>query len=223
MKLIEYHNINGKLELLSGLHIGTSMESIVVGDLDNPTVKQGNIPYIPGSSLKGKLRNIMEITLDKIDKKGGIHVFDPETCLNPPCPVCSIFGSVFSGNAIMPYPSRLIVRDCLIDMDHPFNKELYENTKGLPFSEEKSEIIVNRISQSGSQSGIRKIECVPAGTVFNIELVFKEFEGDKDLKFLNLIIKTLKLLEKDYLGGNGTRGYGRVKIDSLYVGKKKVI
>lgn len=54
-KLTGKYIVTADIELVTGLHIGTSKEEVEVGGLDNPVVKDpfGN-PYIPGSSLKGK-------------------------------------------------------------------------------------------------------------------------------------------------------------------------
>lgn len=57
-KLVEIYKISGQIKLETGLHIGGDEGVIEIGGNDNPIVRDistGN-PYIPGSSLKGKMR-----------------------------------------------------------------------------------------------------------------------------------------------------------------------
>lgn len=97
--------IKGIIHTLTGLHIGAGRESIEIGALENtvlvdPVTKQ---PYIPGSSIKGKMRSLLErrIATEKDDPSKffkrslngvNIHVCDSkEEAYN--CPVCRLFGS----------------------------------------------------------------------------------------------------------------------------------
>ena len=53
--------LEGDLECQSGLHIGAGKGSLEIGGADNPVVKDAfGLPYIPGSSLRGKLRSLLE-------------------------------------------------------------------------------------------------------------------------------------------------------------------
>jgi len=62
MKLTKISQIQGQIELVSGLHIGSGNTEMHIGGTDNPVIKNpvNNQPYIPGSSLKGKMRSLME-------------------------------------------------------------------------------------------------------------------------------------------------------------------
>lgn len=53
--------ISGIIELKSGLHIGTSNAFAAIGATNNPIIKDPltNLPYIPGSTLKGKMRSLL--------------------------------------------------------------------------------------------------------------------------------------------------------------------
>lgn len=68
----------GEIECLTGLHIGGSNNSIEIGGSDNVIIRDAinNLPYIPGSSLKGKLRNLLELndkeTYKNVEQNGGI-------------------------------------------------------------------------------------------------------------------------------------------------------
>ena len=55
---------------------------------------------------------------------------------------------------------------------------------------------------------------VPAGARFQLELVIN-FYDERDTSLLNLLLFAMGLLEGDYLGGQGTRGYGRVAFNAL--------
>jgi len=215
MKLNGYKTINGKILILTGLHIGAGQEATQIGGVDNPMIRHPitEMPYIPGSSLKGKMRSLLELYMGKVVDNGEVHKYTNE-CKETRCPICLVFGSAADqkeGSKLG--PGRLIVRDCRIDLDDKDNKRIREESKGLPFSEEKTEIAINRIT-SKVDRGLRKTERVPAGARFNLELTIREFEGD-DGGILNTVLKGLALLERDALGGSGSRGYGRIKFEDL--------
>ena len=62
MRLKEIKSIKGKIVLKTGLHIGAGSDEIHIGGIDTPVVKDPlkGWPYIPGSSLKGKIRTLLE-------------------------------------------------------------------------------------------------------------------------------------------------------------------
>ncbi len=62
IKLLGYVKITGGIEALTGLHIGGTADSIDKGGIDNPVIKNPvtNEPYIPGSSLRGRIRALLE-------------------------------------------------------------------------------------------------------------------------------------------------------------------
>lgn len=212
MKLLGYKRITGLLELLTGLHIGAGSESTQIGGLDSPVIRllHNNDPYIPGSSLKGKMRSLLELYLDKVGENGNVHKYT-DACENG-CPICYVFGAA-AGDGAPIGPGRLVVRDATIDEDSEVNKQIREQSTGLPFSEEKTEISINRIKCS-VDTGLRKTERVPAGTVFKIDMSFRQFEGD-DAKLFDTVLLGLALIEKDALGGSGSRGYGKVRFLDL--------
>jgi CRISPR-associated protein Csm3 len=70
----------GKLKLTSnlvvktGLHIGGGSMSLDIGGIDKAVVRDPltKHPYLPGSSIKGKMRSILERFLDKpVNRDGG--------------------------------------------------------------------------------------------------------------------------------------------------------
>jgi CRISPR-associated protein Csm3 len=197
MKLTSKTIIRGIITLETGLHIGGSKSSLDIGGLDSPVIKNPlGVPYIPGSSLKGKLRSLLAADLN-----GAINEDkdDPK--------IQKLFGYATSPGEM----TRLIVRDAALDVKK-FKERFNENTAILEteYTQEKTENHIDR--KSGKADNPRQIERVPAGAIFNFELVLNNYEGDKSENFLELIKTGITLLEDDYLGGSGTRGYGKVKI-----------
>jgi CRISPR-associated protein Csm3 len=204
MKLFKKITITGQLELLTGIHIGDSKESVDIGGVDSPVVrrKDDNRPYIPGSSLKGKMRCLLDIAHGQTD-----------TTRMPEHPIGRLFGALAnrdtSGN-----PSRLIVRDA--DLNKAKAKEIQD--KGftdMPYTEVKFENTINRIQ--GIAEHPRQFERVPAGAIFDVGFVINVIANSDEeaiiaeKEMLELFNAGIRLLEDDYLGGSGSRGYGQIK------------
>jgi len=213
MKIKNHIGINGQIRVLTGLHIGGSVDVMEIGGNDNPVIKNPitGDPYIPGSSLKGKMRMLLEWYLNLVDDNGNVHECDEINC-----PVCRIFGVSSNKNIGNRGPSRLLVRDSTLDGN--WKKSISE--QGLLITETKTENTINRITASANP---RPMERVPKGAIFNFEMVYRVFdmgdEGKNDEKFLSYVFYALKLAELDYLGGSGSRGSGKVKFENL----KKII
>lgn len=201
MKLIETKVVKGVIVLETGLHIGGSKSSLDIGGLDSPVIKtpQG-VPYIPGSSLKGKIRSLLGI------KEGSVDVLNDSDLL------VKMFGTSAKGKETI---SRLIFRDALLDQQD-FNKVFIEKNAILDtkFTEAKYENTIDRKSGTTKRGGLRQIERVPAGTRFTFEVVVNRYEdnGKQDDDFSVKLKEGFKMLEDNYLGGSGSRGYGKVKI-----------
>ncbi len=187
----------------TGLHIGGMSETLKIGGSDNPVIKDrnGNI-FIPGSSLKGKIRSLMEISgyAKGTDYKSGENG-KPCECGELDCTVCMLFGPHNSEN--IKEPGRAIVRDAYLK---PNGKITYE------YLETKPENVIDRVK--GTAQHPRFIERVVADSEFEYEVVFNIFkESDKEL--VKKFIEGMKLLEDDYLGGSGSRGYGKILFKDL--------
>lgn len=218
MRLVTTKILTGGIRVLTGLHIGAGKDAIEIGGIDSPVVK--NIytqePYIPGSSLKGKLRCLMEWATNRVEHSGstweGGGEKDPERLAQDP--VLRIFGT--TNKQWNAGPTRLVVRDC------PLNSEWRDRLieRGLPFTEEKFENNIDRI-QGKAGVGIRKTERVPAGAIFDLMMVYRVFDtgdgGELDEKFFEHFLRAMRLLEYDALGGSGSRGYGRIQFEDLKV------
>lgn len=195
--------LKGTLECLSGLHIGGNGDGAGIGDVDNPVIRNtiDQVPYVPGSSLKGKIRSLLQIA------KGESH--EKQTGSD----ICKLFGAIdgkdrntdqrLDGNA-----SRIIVRDAFMTEDSKLR--LASVDTDMPYTELKSENRIDRIK--GVAEHPRQIERVPAGTVFGVEIVLNIFEGDDEQKLIDLFKTGVNMLHDDYLGGSGSRGSGRVKL-----------
>jgi len=231
MKLLKVKHITGKIRVLTGLHIGGSQEATQIGGMDNPIIRQpkDNMPYIPGSSLKGKMRCLLELHLGKVDTKnnGKAHSFQDACADKDPCPICHIFGIAASDNAQIG-PARLIVRDCLLDTEDETVKRLIDESRGFPLSEEKTEVQINRITGAAYGGSLRKTERVPAGAVFNLDMTYRVFDlgdgdgGKRDEDLFKYVKKGLALVQKDALGGSGSRGYGKIAFENLKVDGEEI-
>lgn len=198
-KLIKKIVLTKGLELLSGLHIGASSDSVEIGGVDKPVVRRtiDNIPYIPGSSLKGKMRSLLEQIAGSADVGGNSQIND-------------VFGFARDNK-----PSCLIVRDAKMSKNS-IDKLKDSDYTDMPYTEIKFENSINRIS--GTALNPRQIERVPAGTTFDVEFVLNIWEENgltNEIKSLELLKKGIYALEHDYLGGSGSRGYGQVKFHDL--------
>ena len=185
----------GTIVLKTGLHIGGTNTALNIGGPDKFVVRNpiNQLPYIPGSSLKGKMRSLIELAC--LVTNNGDATKDPKTKAG------KLFGvpsDIENG-----HPSRIIVRDGEL-----INSEEFANTD-LLYTESKTEVTINRITAKAMP---RTFERVPAGAKFNLEMVLNVFDGDDEDELKNTIKKAIELLEDDYLGGNGSRGYGQVKI-----------
>ena len=199
MKLEKKIFVKGEILAVTGLHIGGSNQGLAIGGADSPVIRDplSLVPYIPGSSLKGKMRSLLEKQLDQISKGG------PCDCGS--CVICKIFGT--SANKAKE-PGRLIVRDAF--MSKSSKKILEENTNtDMPYTEVKTEATIDRIT---SEANPRQLERVPAGTTFLFEFVLDIYDGDDDTVLLQYVEQALHLVEDDYLGGSGSRGSGQIRI-----------
>ncbi len=221
MKLTEIRKLEGKIILKSGLHIGSGNMEMHIGGTDSPVIKHPHTlePYIPGSSLKGKVRSLLEmesglmihtegdVVSSKILQKNGVKD-NPD--LKVKCEaILKIFGSsgADKDDETGFGPTRVSFADCYLDDD--WKKRAKDNRWLL--TEEKSENVINRIK--GTAEHPRFIERVPEGTKFKFLATFKVLQDDDATLFDTVLLKGLKLLEIDALGGNGSRGYGRIAFE----------
>jgi len=215
MKFIGYKTVCGIIQCVSGLRIGGSKDTIEIGGMDNPIIRNpmDNFPYIPGSSLKGKVRSLLEWEIDgKLGNNGNVHQFK-DCNKDSSCPICRIFG--VTDDEVSFGPGRAIFRDGWVsDQSKDKLKEL-QRKKGLLYVEEKTETAIDRLKGKAKGGSLRQYERVPAGTEFSFQIDYRVFDindnGDVDNQNFLWLLHGLWLLEQDALGGSGSRGYGQVK------------
>ncbi|MCL6562817.1 MAG: type III-A CRISPR-associated RAMP protein Csm3 [Firmicutes bacterium] len=205
--------VTAELVLVTGLHIGAQSAGMEIGAVDQPVIRDPltQYPYIPGSSLKGKLRALVERTLEDLplNRDGGPNVKRHE-CSDRSCPSCRVFGSV-GGRTEDNIPSRLAVRDLFLT---PASREqLAQLETGLRYTEWKFENALHRITLAANP---RQIERVPAGSRFIMQWVYTvEDEPERCLEDIERLMAAMRLLEDDALGGHGSRGYGQVRFENF--------
>lgn len=198
-KLVKKIKYTTTITLVTGLHIGGNSENVEIGGIDNPVIKiatKNNQPYIPGSSIKGKMRCLLEQVAGATEVGGNAEVN-------------KLFGAMEKKNVSTACHSKIIVRDAFLTSEA---EELLRNSDGLdmPYTESKFENVIDRVK--GMAEHPRQTERVPAGAVFNAEFVINVWDEDGDGKALeDMFKKGIKLLENDYIGGSGSRGYGQIK------------
>ena len=227
--------ITGILECVTRTRIGGTQERFEIGGIDNPVIKDPltELPYIPGSSLKGKLRSLLEWARDlpAVQQPHPKHrAFTACHCGN--CVACRLFGVASDDpNVRMTSgPTRLTVRDAfptgyeavLRGEEPPEGTTVHRWWEMLGEgigTELKSENFIDRLT---AEANPRTVERVPAGSEFQIEFVLDVYDigdgnsqGDKEL--LKALAEAMKLLEHSALGGSGTRGYGKVRFKGLKV------
>lgn len=186
-----------EIEVLTGLHIGIGNDRPQIGGIDNPFIKDpiNKLPYIPGSSLKGKLRCLLET-------EGGYEEESDEINLR------------FGGNSGYQKkkkedttPTRFIFRDLkLADED----KEDFE--KGKKQTEIKTEIKIDRTTGKAAKGALRTIERVPPTVKFTGGILIRYNDEEELKESLSILDNAINLLKNDYLGGSGSRGYGAVAV-----------
>lgn len=199
-QLVKKIKITTTIELLTGLHIGGSKETVEIGGIDLPVIKlatKEDQPYIPGSSLKGKMRCLLEQTYG-ITKHGDIGKDNGA--------IRSLFG--FANGNENAQPSRLIVRDAMLTSESIEMLKSRENLD-MPFTENKFENTIDRIK--GAAGNPRQSERVPAGAEFNAEFIINVWgETGCEKQFIDTFKEGVALLKNDYIGGSGSRGYGQI-------------
>jgi CRISPR-associated protein Csm3 len=214
--------LEGELHCDTGLHIGAGKGSLEIGGADNPVVKDAfGRPYIPGSSLRGRIRALLEQSsglavpseLVYISRRRGQEVRihqsdrpDDEICLlfgRNPGRMERVSGEAMDSNAAT--PARLTIYDAPLDLQS-ITPQMRENLDD-EITEVKSENAVDRIT---SQANPRTLERVPAGARFQLRMVV-DILCEEDKELARRVAEGLRLLEDDTLGGGGSRGSGRVR------------
>ncbi len=194
--------INGVLEVVTGMHIGGSSAFSAIGAVDSPVIKdiRTNKPMVPGSSLKGKMRTLLSKKYNAVVQA---NANDDAECIT------RVFGSAKKDDNGKVMPSKILISDMFV-----INEEELRNRGLQNLTEVKFE---NSINRATAVANPRQIERAIKGLQFGVDIIYevengKEDEIEEDIK---LIAEALQMLQYDYLGGSGSRGYGKVKFHEL--------
>lgn len=223
--------ITAQIEAVTGLHIGGSTTGFEIGGVDNPVIRDPltDEPYIPGSSLKGKLRHLTEWSMGLVDKHPKHKIYGAYHCsdLEKPRPdgeagahwdkvylLGRLFGVASDDSAVRQTagPTRLTVRDAFLVKSA--RDELQHSLGRGIFTELKTENFIDRVT---SEANPRTMERVPAGARFWVQMVLDIYEGDDRTDLLRQLLAAMRLLEDSTLGGSGSRGSGRIAFRQLRV------
>lgn len=234
--------VSGSITALTGLHIGGNSVEMGIGGADKIVVRDPltNHPYIPGSSLRGKMRSLLErtrgemtIELENSPQKtvhfikdlgeplaGGAKLKSAKPSTHYSAMSSKLFGVAIDrqkeDDIDKIIPQRLLVRDA--KLLNPEELEKAPNTD-MPMTEVKTEVAIDRIT---SKANPRQIERIPAGARFAFEFVLNLYGDDDENDYLKTLFECMELLQDDYLGGHGSRGYGRMKFSVESVKRKTV-
>lgn len=225
MQLTNINTITADLVLLTGLRIGGGDTEMHIGGVDNCVIKHPitQEPYLPGSSIKGKIRSLLEWRSGSVQAAPlSWQDYSKANTVQQPhvLHILQLFGLGGADNLTDEQskkvgPSRLSFWDCSLNKDD-LAKAVEDN---LPLTEVKSENRINRIA--GTAEHPRQTERIPAGAKFDFRLSVKQLAGD-DEKLTDTLLAGLKLLELDSLGGSGSRGYGKIQFVNLKINGEDV-
>lgn len=204
--------LRGKIECITGLHVGGSKDKLEIGGVDSPVIRnpQTRYPYIPGSSLKGKMRHLLEYGLGVVNPTGDVSEDEK---------IVRLFGigaddeNKKDRNKLG--PSRLVFRDCNPDATTIAMWKSMDSE--LQYTEYKPENTIDRITSAANP---RFIERVVAGSFFNFEIVYTAYDmgkgsaedAQKEYKEdLENLQQAMRMLEHNFIGKSGSRGYGRIR------------
>lgn len=241
MKLRYQIILEGKIVTKTGLMIGTGREAFEIGGVDNPVIKDPNgKPYIPGSSIKGKMRALIERTRDLTPLKEArlkIAKLNPQSEQNRikqiekqleedhnwhkvgiafihicDDPNCGIC-NVFGrpGEKATAEPTRLYVRDARLD-EEAFKEMFPELHKLSEYTEVKWENVIDRVTSAATP---RQNERVPAGARFDFEMIYNVYDERDKGWIMDVFVKGMEMLENSYIGASGSRGYGKIKFENM--------
>lgn len=193
--------ITGEIEVVSGLHIGASDAFAAIGAIDSPVIRDvySDFPMIPGSSLKGKIRSLLSKAYPNPNVIEKTADDDSENILR-------LFGCAKKDKL---KNSRLIFSDMVMDKDN------WEKLKKLGLQSQTEAKFENTISRMTSEANPRQIERVVRGATFPLQLIYNVENEDEIIEDITLLKEGMTLLSYDYLGGSGSRGYGKVKFSGV--------
>ncbi|MFH1749159.1 MAG: type III-A CRISPR-associated RAMP protein Csm3 [Planctomycetota bacterium] len=207
-KLLRLRRVSGQIEVVTGLRIGASQDTMEISGLDNPIIRNpaDEMPYIPGSSLKGRMRSLAEWYLGEVPPDG-----EPTHPLEH-AKTARVFG-ISAQRERVTGPTRLVVRDAFLTDEWKRKFSAGESV----ITEVKHENSINRLT---SMANPRPMERVVPGVRFSFELVYRILDvGDggaaDEANFDRVVLLALALVQADCLGSCGSRGCGQVRFVEL--------
>ena len=190
--------ITGSLNVETGMHIGGSSAFAAIGAVDSPIFRdvKTNLPMIPGSSLKGKMRTLLAKEFNDM------VVIKPDDDNER---ITRLFGSAKKGSVKR---SRLLFSDMVLANEHELRKLGLQSMTEVKFE--------NTINRATAVANPRQIERAVRGSVFDLDIMYEYENEDEFIEDMETLAEGFKLLQYDYLGGNGSRGYGKVKFRDIY-------
>jgi CRISPR-associated protein Csm3 len=189
--------ISGDIEVKTGMHIGGSSTFAAIGAVDSPIIKdvRTNLPMIPGSSFKGKMRALLAKEYNNV--VATIPDDDVECLLR-------LFGCAKKDKVKR---SRIIISDMILKNEAELREQGLQS-----LTEVKFENTINRVTAVANP---RQIERAIRGSKFELDMVYEVEKEDEVIEDIGILVEGLKLLEYDYIGGSGSRGYGKIAFANL--------
>ena len=190
--------ITGIIEVKTGMHIGGSSAFAAIGAVDSPVIKdaRSRLPMIPGSSLKGKIRTLLA---KEYNTQVASKPDDDAECLT------RLFGSAKKEHVKR---SRLIIADMFLTNEDELRKQGLQSLTEIKFE--------NTINRATAVANPRQIERVVRGSIFDLDIIYEAEQEEQVVEDIKILTEGLRLLQYDYLGGNGSRGYGKVVFRQLH-------
>jgi CRISPR-associated protein Csm3 len=192
------------IKVLTGMHIGAGNDKVQIGGVDSAVIKDpiSSLPYIPGSSLKGKIRCLLET-------EGGFEGGQTNEELNKCFGLNNDFRKAKKDDIEeFETPTRLIFRDFFLNDEC---KQMFSS--GQINTEFKTEIVIDRTKGTAKTGGLRTIERVPPEIVFEGDILLR-YDGEEEMNKIKKVLSDgISLLNNDFLGGSGSRGYGAVHVE----------
>ena len=189
--------IKGKLEVKTGMHIGGSSAFSAIGAVDSPVIKDPVtcMPMIPGTSIKGKMRSLLakEYNVDLARKPDE----DCEALLR-------LFGSAKKEKVRR---SRVLFSDMFLSNEAELRKSGLQSMTEIKFE--------NTINRATAVANPRQIERIVRGAEYDLETIYEADDPEQIIEDIEVLAEGFKLLRYDYIGGNGSRGYGKVDFKNL--------
>ena len=194
--------ISGVIETVTGMHIGGSTAFSPIGAVDSPIIRdiRSNLPMIPGSSLKGKIRTL---AAKAYNLEAGITAENADgDCQR----IVRVFGSAKKNQV---HKSRVQFTDAVLQNSDELRKQGVDS-----MTEVKFENSINRLTAVANP---RQIERSIRGSQFPLEILYEVEKEEEIIEDIEVLTNGMKYLQYDYLGGHGSRGYGKVKFCDLKI------